>query len=161
MTWISPAETRRQYKRTQERHQKPRPQPRGDTRRGDQPPPTKRSRAPNNARRARAERPAEPHEDGRTSHSGSRAAPAEHQPTTTPKEAHTMIDLNSRYYPREVYNRREDVTRENMRRYDANIKKWYDTAERLYSNFYKLKGAEKAAAAAEVDRAAGFTRGTF
>lgn len=72
-----------------------------------------------------------------------------------------MIDLNSSYYPREVYHPREDITRENMRRYDANINKWYDIAEKMYSNFYALKGAEKAAAAAEVDRAAGFTRGTF
>lgn len=72
-----------------------------------------------------------------------------------------MIDLNSSYYPREVYNPREDITRENMRRYDANINKWYDIAEALYPNFYALKGAEKEAAAAEIDRAAGFTRGTF
>ena len=60
-----------------------------------------------------------------------------------------------------MYNPREDITQENMRRYDANINKWYDTAEKLFPNFYKLRGAEKAAATAEVDRAAGFTRGTF
>lgn len=72
-----------------------------------------------------------------------------------------MLDLTANYYPREVYAPREDITRENMRRYDANIDKWYDTAERLYPNFYALKGAEKEAAAAEIDRAAGFTRGTF
>lgn len=72
-----------------------------------------------------------------------------------------MLDLTANYYPREVFHPREDVTRENMRRYDANINKWYDTAEKMYPNFYALKGAEKAAAAAEVDRAAGYTRGTF
>ena len=47
-----------------------------------------------------------------------------------------MLNLTANYYPREVFHPREDVTRENMRRYDANINKWYDTA-------------------------AGFTRGTF
>ena len=55
MTYINPADTRREYKRTQEAHQKPRPQPRGDTRRGDQPPPTKRSRAPDHARHDRGQ----------------------------------------------------------------------------------------------------------
>lgn len=72
-----------------------------------------------------------------------------------------MIDINAKYYPREVYHPREDITRENMRRYDENINKWYDIAESLFSNFYALKGAEKEAAAAEVDRVAGYTRGTF
>lgn len=55
MTYTNPADTRREYKRTQEAHQKPRPQPRGDTRRGDQPPPTKRSRAPDHARHDRGQ----------------------------------------------------------------------------------------------------------
>lgn len=34
------------------------------------------------------------------------------------------------HYPREIYSIREDVTRENMRRYDA----WQD---RVYAEFYK------------------------
>lgn len=93
MTYINPADTRREYKRTQEAHQKPRPQPRGDTRRGDQPPPTKRSRAPDHAHRARAERPAEPHEDG------SRPAPDAPETRTTARADHATERTRSHDNP--------------------------------------------------------------
>jgi hypothetical protein len=33
-----------------------------------------------------------------------------------------MLDLTSKYYPREVYSINENITRENMRKYDENIR---------------------------------------
>lgn len=72
-----------------------------------------------------------------------------------------MLDLNSRYYPREVFHINENVTRENMRKYDENIEKWYDIAEKLFPDFYKLKGKEKEIAENRINEIAGFRRGDF
>ena len=72
-----------------------------------------------------------------------------------------MLDLTSRYYPREVFHINENITRENMRKYDENIEKWYDIAEKYYADFYKLKGKEKEIAVARINEIAGFCRGDF
>ena len=72
-----------------------------------------------------------------------------------------MLDLTAKYYPREVYSINENVTRENMRKYDENINEWYDLAEKLYPNFYRLPREEKEKAAKNVDQTIGFCRGTF
>lgn len=72
-----------------------------------------------------------------------------------------MLDLTSKYYPREVYSINENITRENMRKYDENINKWYDVAEKLYPNFYKMSREEKAIAEKAIDQTVGFCRGTF
>lgn len=47
-----------------------------------------------------------------------------------------MLDLNSKYYPRDVYSHNESITRENMRKYDEKRNKWYNMAEkRIQKNF--------------------------
>lgn len=74
MTWISPAETRREYKRTQEQHQPPRTICHGKTCRGDQPPPTERSRAPDHSPPSAGNIGATPAEDGAPTKSGRPAA---------------------------------------------------------------------------------------
>ena len=74
-----------------------------------------------------------------------------------------MLDLTAKYYPREVYSINESVTMENMRKYDRNIDKWYQTAEKMFPNFYKMRlgSPEKIAAEKAVNEACGFKRGDF
>jgi len=47
------------------------------------------------------------------------------------------------YYPSYVYNMNEDVTRENMRKYDAMQRKIYDTIYKRYPNYSELNLREQ------------------
>ena len=47
------------------------------------------------------------------------------------------------YYPAYVFNINEDITRENMRKYDAKKKRYYDYIEEHYPNYYELPMRER------------------
>lgn len=44
---------------------------------------------------------------------------------------------NVKHYPKYVYSKYENVTRENMRKYDENERKFYATLDKLYPDYYK------------------------
>ena len=48
-----------------------------------------------------------------------------------------------KYYPAYVFNINEDITRENMRKYDRNKKRYYDYIEEHYPNYYELPMRER------------------
>lgn len=60
-------------------------------------------------------------------------------------------------YPSWVYSIREDITAANMKKYDRMKEKWYDTAERLYPDYFKRSFKERLLLKAEIDKAAGFS----
>ena len=70
-----------------------------------------------------------------------------------------MLDLNSKYYPRDVYSHNENITRENMRKYDEKRNKWYDMAEKMYPNFYKMRrnSNEKIQAIESINKIMGYS----
>lgn len=62
-----------------------------------------------------------------------------------------------KYYPKWVYDIREDVTRQNKAKYDKAIDDWYDKAEELYPNFYNMT-AGKLEAIHHVNKVMGYAR---
>ena len=61
-------------------------------------------------------------------------------------------------YPTWVYAWSNQQTDKNKRIYDKAIDNWYDEAEKLYPNFYKLSGKEKKDAEMEVNKVVGYSR---
>lgn len=61
-------------------------------------------------------------------------------------------------YPTWVYAWSNQQTDKNKRIYDKVIDNWYDEAEKLYPNFYKLSGKEKKDAEMEVNKVVGYSR---
>ena len=51
----------------------------------------------------------------------------------------------TKYYPRWVYNIREDITRANMEAYDKKKEKFYQKCEELNPNYYHLGLRERMA----------------
>ena len=48
-----------------------------------------------------------------------------------------MSFSNVKHYPKYVYSKWENVTRENMRIYDKNERKFYATLDKMYPDYYK------------------------
>lgn len=61
-------------------------------------------------------------------------------------------------YPTWVYAWSNQQTDKNKRIYEKAIDNWYDEAEKLYPNFYKLSGKEKKDAEMEVNKVVGYSR---
>lgn len=61
-------------------------------------------------------------------------------------------------YPGEVYNINENITRENMRKYDERCQKWYAVAEMLYPDYFEKNLKERMALEDSINKFAGFTR---
>ena len=59
-------------------------------------------------------------------------------------------------YPSWVYSIREDITEKNMKEYDRMKKKWYETAEKLYPDYWKMNLKERLKVQDKVNEAAGF-----
>lgn len=57
------------------------------------------------------------------------------------------------WYPREVFTPREDVTRENMRKYEERQNKFYDTALSLYPDFLQRPFLERLQLREEIEAA--------
>lgn len=60
-------------------------------------------------------------------------------------------------YPSWVFCIREDVTAANMKKYDQMKKKWYETAEKLFPDYWKLGFKDRYALKAEIDAAVGYS----
>jgi hypothetical protein len=59
-------------------------------------------------------------------------------------------------YPKWVYSRNVDVTRENKRQYEAMYHKWYDKAFELYPNYSSLNLKERIEARKAINKAVGY-----
>lgn len=57
---------------------------------------------------------------------------------------------SAKYYPAEVYNKRIDITRENMRRYDAAQAKIEKAILEKYPDYYKMPFIERHKIRAEI-----------
>ena len=68
-----------------------------------------------------------------------------------------MLDLRSKYYPKEVYNINENITRENMRKYDKMRDNWYNKALELFPDYFKRGLRERLEIGKEVDKAVGYS----
>lgn len=60
------------------------------------------------------------------------------------------------YYPKSVYCANETITRNNMKEYNVKRKIWYDTAEKLYPNYYQMGLKERLKAIAHINETCGF-----
>lgn len=58
----------------------------------------------------------------------------------------------SKWYPKEVYNIREDVTRENMRKYDARQARIAEAVLRVAPDYYSLPLREQIAIRKRVEK---------
>ena len=68
-----------------------------------------------------------------------------------------MLDLRSQYYPKEVYNINEDITRENMRKYDKMRDNWYNKALEICPDFFKRGLRERMEIRKEIDTIMGYS----
>ena len=68
-----------------------------------------------------------------------------------------MLDLRSKYYPKEVYNINENITRENMRKYDKMRDNWYNKALELFPDYFKRGLRERLEIGKEIDKVVGYS----
>lgn len=61
------------------------------------------------------------------------------------------------YYPKECFSIREDITRENMRKYEERKNKWYDAAEELYPDYFKMNLRERMKVTKEINNYVGYS----
>lgn len=61
------------------------------------------------------------------------------------------------YYPRECFSINEIATQNAKREYDMKRKLWYDTAEKMFPNYYKTNLRERQPMRKAVDEAVGFS----
>lgn len=60
-------------------------------------------------------------------------------------------------YPKECFSINEFATQNAKREYDMKRKLWYDTAEKMFPNFYKTNLRERQSMRKAVDEAVGFS----
>lgn len=63
-----------------------------------------------------------------------------------------------RMYPKDVYNIREDITRENMRRYDAWMDRFYEIVTKKFHDYYELNLRERMKIREKVEKEIGSWR---
>lgn len=63
-----------------------------------------------------------------------------------------------RMYPKDVYNIREDITRENMRRYDAWQDRFYKVVRERYPDYFQMGLKERAKVRKQIESEVGSWR---
>ena len=61
------------------------------------------------------------------------------------------------FYPKSVYCANETITRNNMKEYDKKRTEWYDTAVKLYPNYFNLGYRERLIANEHINTVCGFS----
>lgn len=61
------------------------------------------------------------------------------------------------YYPKELFVAREDVTRNNIKKYEKMKENWYKKALELYPNYYEMKLKDRIKCRGKINEAVGYS----
>lgn len=65
--------------------------------------------------------------------------------------------MRTYYYPKECFGINETITRQRKKEYEQRVDKWYEVAESIFPNYFKMDFKERLKARAVVNNTVGYS----